>query len=288
MSPVTSARAIRHHYDVGNAFYALWLDPTLTYSCALWDGDGDLAEAQVRKLDWHLDRVGAARADRLLDIGCGWGSLMDRATTHYHVGRAVGLTLSANQARWIADRGMDRVEVRSESWTDHIPAETYDAIVSIGAFEHFATSEQTAAEKVDGYRRFFTFCHHALRRGGSLSLQTITYEDADRRTVSPYLAEHVFPESELPHLDEVIRGLSGLFEIDVLCTHRADYARTVRHWLRNLRARRREAEALVGARRVIEYEKYLGLMIVAFHTGALNLARLTLRRRDTSRQGGWQ
>src|ERR1700750_415005 len=80
-----SEAAIQHHYDVSNAFYALWLDETMTYSCALWnedDGPGDLADAQRRKLDFHLDAAGAARGRRLLDIGCGWGSLMDRALNH--------------------------------------------------------------------------------------------------------------------------------------------------------------------------------------------------------------
>ncbi len=74
--------AIRHHYDVSNAFYALWLDPSLTYSCALWnDGDAleDLGEAQRRKLDFHLAASGASRARHILDIGCGWGSLLERA-----------------------------------------------------------------------------------------------------------------------------------------------------------------------------------------------------------------
>jgi hypothetical protein len=104
-----TAAAIQHHYDVSDAFYALWLDPTLTYSCALWqDGDDadDLAAAQLRKLDYHLACAGAPRARRILDIGCGWGSLLERALMQPHIETATGLTLSATQFAHIRARAM--------------------------------------------------------------------------------------------------------------------------------------------------------------------------------------
>src|ERR1700722_2228177 len=97
--------AIQHHYDVSNAFYALWLDETLTYSCALWredDDPDDLLAAQRRKLDYHLDAAGISRARHVLDIGCGWGSLLERALTYAQVETGTGLTLSEAQFQYIA------------------------------------------------------------------------------------------------------------------------------------------------------------------------------------------
>ena len=89
-----SAEAIQAHYDTGNAFYRLWLDPTRTYSCALWDEADALEEAQIDKLDYHIEQAQAAGTGQVLDIGCGWGSLLERLTTAHGVERAVGLTLS--------------------------------------------------------------------------------------------------------------------------------------------------------------------------------------------------
>src|SRR5438874_3944026 len=93
-----SAGAIQHHYDVGNPFYELWLDPTLTYSCARWEPGDALEEAQIRKLDLIIGLGGASGKARVLDIGCGWGSCLDRLVRHHRVGEAVGLTMSRSQA----------------------------------------------------------------------------------------------------------------------------------------------------------------------------------------------
>ena len=275
-----SAAAIQHHYDVGNDFYGLWLDPTRTYSCGLWYGDEDLSTAQINKIDWHLKNVGGGEVRRLLDVGCGWGSTLKRAVEHYRVREAVGLSLSMEQVRWCREHSVPEANVRLENWLDHQPASPYDGIVSIGAFEHFARLDQSPKEKLDGYRHFFAFCHGCLRSGGRLSLQTITYENATRKQFSPFFAETIFPESDLPHMFEIAQAVFGLFEIEIWRNDRAHYARTLRHWLDNLRSRRKEAAAIAGADKVSQYEKYLALMIVAFHTGTMNLARISMRRID--------
>lgn len=279
-SPGASAEAIRHHYDLGNDFYALWLDPGMFYSCALWrDGaeDEDLATAQLRKVDWHLDHAAAAGASRLLDVGCGWGSLLARATGAYRVKHAVGLTLSQAQAEWIEGRRLPNVDVRVESWADHVAEVPYDAIVSIGAFEHFARLDQSPADKVEGYRRFFQCCHDALQATGRLSLQTITYGTADRKDFSPFFASEIFPQSDLPHLTDIAEAVRDTFEIVELRNDRQHYARTLRLWLANLRAHKGTATELVGSESVARYERYLGMMIVAFHTGTMNLCRIAMR-----------
>jgi cyclopropane-fatty-acyl-phospholipid synthase len=279
--PGASAEAIQWHYDVGDEFYSLWLDPGRTYSCALWHRDDeDLSSAQRNKLDWHLEHAAARGAARLLDVGCGWGSLLRRAVEHHEVRHAVGLSLSAAQTAAIEDARMPNVEVRLESWAEHAATAPYDAIVSIGAFEHFARLDQDEAAKLDGYRRFFKFCRDVLRPGGRLSLQTITYENADRSKFSRFFAERIFPESDLPHLAEIAQAIRGSFEIEVLRNDRRHYERTLRHWLANLRGSRQAAIEAVGDATVEAYERYLALMIVGFHTGAMNLTRVAMRRVD--------
>ena len=147
--------AIQHHYDVSDAFYALWLDETLTYSCGLWhegDDPDDLLAAQRRKLDYHLHAAGISRACHVLDIGCGWGSLLEQALTYAQVETATGLTLSEAQFQHIAARARAGMRIRKESWTSHQPMTKYGSIVSIGAFEHFASPGDTTAEKIGLYQ----------------------------------------------------------------------------------------------------------------------------------------
>jgi cyclopropane-fatty-acyl-phospholipid synthase len=276
--PGATAAAIQRHYDIGNEFYFLWLDPSYTYSCALWYADEDLDTAQINKIDWHLEHCGAKGVGRLLDVGCGWGALLRRATETYGVGHAVGLSLSAEQNRWIDQLQLPKVEVHLENWAAHTPSAPYDAIVSVGAFEHFARLDQSIEQKLAGYRAFFAFCHRNLKPHSRLSLQTITYENSDRSDFSRFFADKIFPESDLPHLAEIVESARGLFEIEILRQDRAHYARTARAWLNNLRARSAEATALVGAETVETYKKYLGLLVVGFHTGTMNLARIGMRR----------
>ncbi|WP_181782871.1 SAM-dependent methyltransferase [Pseudonocardia pini] len=259
-----SAEAIRHHYDVGDDFYRLWLDPTLSYSCAWRTGDESLEEAQEHKLRLHLEAAGART--RLLDVGCGWGGLLARAGVP-----AVGLTLSDAQAAYVRGLGFD---VRLEDWRDHTPTEPYDGIVSIGAFEHFAG---LGTDKVAVYREFFTRCRGWLTGGGALSLQTIAYAAMDPSEASSFMQQEVFPDAELPTLAEITAAAEGVLEITALSNGRLDYAWTCSEWARRLKARRAEARELVGAETVARYERYLTLSSVGFRMGRLALYRITLR-----------
>src|SRR5262245_624475 len=165
-----SEAAIQYHYDVSNAFYALWLDETLTYSCGLWgaaDDPDDLLAAQQRKIDYHLDAAGISRARHVLDIGCGWGSLLERALEHAQVETATGLTLSEAQFQHVAARARAGLRIRKESWISHQPTTKYDSIVSIGAFEHFASPGDSTAEKVRLYWEFFRKCRSWLTPEGA-------------------------------------------------------------------------------------------------------------------------
>jgi cyclopropane-fatty-acyl-phospholipid synthase len=167
-----SSEAIEHHYDVGNEFYRLWLDETMTYSCALWAEGDTLERAQLRKLDHLIEGARAGGADRVLDVGCGWGALLVRLVELHGVKHATGLTLSRAQAEAVAALQDERIDVRVENWAEHEPGERYDAIISIGAFEHFARFGMTRRERVAAYRKFFAFCWELLPPGGRLVLQT--------------------------------------------------------------------------------------------------------------------
>jgi cyclopropane-fatty-acyl-phospholipid synthase len=272
-----SAEAIQAHYDVSNSFYQLWLDRTMTYSCALWDEADDLEAAQVAKLDLHLQQSRARGAGRLLDVGCGWGALLARATSEFGVQKAVGLTLSQEQFDWAGEHPAAGVEVRLEAWQQHQPEAPYDAIVSIGAFEHFVKPGLAREDKVRAYRSFFAWCHEHSNDDAWLSLQTIAYEDYDERVPNEFVKE-IFPESDLPRLAEIAEAMQGLYEVVTLRNDRAHYAKTLQVWLSNLRRRRAEVEALGGEALYRKYEKYLGIFVVGFHLGTVNLTRFSARR----------
>jgi cyclopropane-fatty-acyl-phospholipid synthase len=273
-----SAAAIQAHYDVGNAFYRLWLDPGMVYSAALWDSPDDtrdLAWAQRNKIEFHLRNAGVPPATSLLDIGCGWGGVLRRGL-ELGATRAVGLTLSEEQAAHVCALGLPGAEVRLESWQDHKPDAPYGAIISIGAFEHFTRPDDDAARKIAVYRDFFGACRSWLEKDTRLSLQTIAYGRLRRDDPNVKLMSQIFPDSDLPRLEEIVAAAEGLFEIARLRNDRADYARTCETWANSLRERRAEAIALVGKEQTQRYERYLKLSSYGFWTGNLWLLRLRL------------
>jgi cyclopropane-fatty-acyl-phospholipid synthase len=273
-----AAAAIRHHYDVGNDFYRLWLDRSLTYSCALREAQDDTLEtAQERKLRFHLDAVRADRASSVLDVGCGWGAILERLAGRYRVERSVGLTLSEEQADFVRRRGYPGVDVRTEDWMHYEPGARFDGIISIGAFEHFATPEDSVAEKIRRYRDFFTRCRDWLNDGGGvLSLQTIAYANMSREDASPFIQQSIFPHADLPTLAEIATAAEGVFEVRSMRNDRLDYAWTCEEWARRLRLRRAEATRLVGPDVVARYERYLKLSALGFRMGKICLLRLVL------------
>jgi len=282
----TAAAAIRYHYDVGNAFYRLWLDPSLSYSCAMPAGPDDTLEAaQNRKIDYHLRAIGlgpnADRARAVLDIGCGWGAVLRRLVSDHGVARAVGLTLSDEQAanlRTGADAGgVPGAEVHVRDWRDYTPAEPFDGIISIGAFEHFALPEDTSAEKIARYREFFTRTREWLRADGALSLQTIAYANMSREQASAFIQQEIFPAADLPTLAEIAAAAEGVLETRLVRNDRLDYAWTCEQWATRLRARRAEATELVGPEVVARFERYLRMSALGFRMGKICLYRLVFR-----------
>jgi cyclopropane-fatty-acyl-phospholipid synthase len=269
-----SETAIRAHYDVSNEFYRLWLDETMTYSCAMWDISATLEEAQLRKLDFHIDQARAESVGRVLDIGCGWGSLMRRLSDR-GAREVVGLTLSTAQADYIRNLGISGASVAVQDWRDHSVDSPYDSLISVGAMEHFVRPELSTPERVGVYRDFFASCKSWLRSGQWMSLQTSTYGEGQ---FTHGAISSIFPESDLPRLNEILQAIAGQFELVSLRNDRSDYSRTCRAWLDRLRSKRALAVELVGEQTVAHYESFLAASSRGLDAGVFNLLRMQLRR----------
>jgi cyclopropane-fatty-acyl-phospholipid synthase len=282
-----SAEAIAFHYDVGTDFYSLWLDPLLVYSAARWRGPLDrgpspvrsLEEAQLAKLDFHLDAVRPAECRTLLDIGCGWGALLKRALDRGFE-RCTGLTLSADQAAHVDAQRWPGVDVRRESYEVYAPADPVDAIVSIGAFEHFVRPGYEPAHKLGVYRSFFERCRGWLRKDGVLSLQSICWGYVDRAYAAKAVPTWVFPDSDLPWPSEVFEAANPVFDVIYAESRGEDYALTLREWLRRLRARKAEIIGAHGDKLFDHYEKYLRRCTYAFENKTVTLMRFVMARRS--------
>lgn len=278
-----SAESIQHHYDVSNEFYSSWLDESMTYSCGLWQSNDDcLSAAQTRKIDYLTSLSGAGGRERVLDIGCGWGSVMQRLVAEHGVKHVTGLTLSAAQARFVQDQNDPRLEVRVQDWADFVPDAPYDAAISVGALEHFVKFGWERSKKVAAYRRFFEKCHESLKPGAGMALQTIGKgnvaldEQGLRDTL--FIVQHIFPESDPPRLAEILQATEKLFEVKSVVNHREHYARTCSAWLERLQANRTQAAEVTGPEKVEAYETYLKASIRQFRLGHANLYRISLWR----------
>lgn len=284
---VPEVDAIRHHYEVSNDFYRLLLGPTMMYSGGYWEeGEGltqALDEAQERKLDRFVELAGAAGAGRVLDIGCGWGTMLNRATSVHGVREGVGLTLSRTQERFVASLDNPRITARVESWEDHVADEPYDAAFCINALEHFVSSELPPRERAKKFRVFFQKVAANLRPGARLVLHTMTAEalPMNRRLLDDlkFLQRSEFENCHIPHLHELAGGAEGLFDVVEIVNERESFAVACRAWLELLAARRDEAVALEGEEVVARFERYLDIFAYTLEDRFFNNFRITVARR---------
>ena len=288
-----SAPAVQSHYDVSNDFYRLWLGPTMMYTSGMWssadDTPADLDSANRRKIDFFAARVVPSPGAVVLDVGCGWGGNLRRLVEHHAVRAAIGLTLSPAQQQWVCEQPIPGAEVRLEDWNDHDADGRYDALLSYGAFEHFARDGTTRVERVNAYRRFFARCFEWLKPDGRIGLETIAHDDAPD-TASPLgrgplgdVVLNIFPESICPHLSELVLGFEPYFEVELLRSDAADFARTCRLWHLALRVHEAQAIALVGAETVQRFRRYLVSSEIQFRTRGLTNYRVVLQRRPALR-----
>lgn len=280
-----SAEAIRHHYDIGNDYWRLMLGPSYTYSAAMWmDPSESLEVAQQRKIDWHMTSAGVQNAKSVLEVGCGWGTILTALSQKEKIERIVGLTLSDAQAELLNNASLPNVEVLVRNWAKYEPQETFDSIISIGAFEHFAKHTETQEQKIAVYRDFFERCKKWLNPNGRLSLQTISFGNMKREDANDFMYTEIYPESDLPYLADIVEAVDGLFEVVAVRNDRLDYARSYDEWYTNLRERRDEAVEMMGEEEVIRFEKFYKMGSIGMRMNKIGLLRFCLRPISTN----WQ
>jgi cyclopropane-fatty-acyl-phospholipid synthase len=277
------AAAIAHHYDVSNGFYRLVLGPSLTYSCAVWeDPSFNLEDAQAAKHELVCTKLGLEEGMRLLDVGCGWGGMLIHAAERHGVS-AVGVTLSRPQAELARERvaaaGLaGRIDVRLVDYRDLV-GERFDAISSIGMFEHVGLSQ---------FGVYFGRLRELLRPGGRLLNHGIGRPPghATRFGRRGFVDRYVFPDGELHELGAVVSVLQAAgLEARHMDSLREHYALTLRAWVANLEASWAEAVAEVGAPRARIWRLYMAGSALGFEAGRLQVHQVLAVRSARGRSG---
>jgi cyclopropane-fatty-acyl-phospholipid synthase len=259
-------RAVRHHYDVSNDFFALFLDESMTYSCAVWDrGATTLEEAQFAKLDMVCRKLDLKAGDYVLDVGSGWGSFARHAAREYGA-RVLGITLSPPQAelarRKALEAGLaDRIEFQVRDYRD-LPAEEFDAVSSIGMVEH------VGSRNIDAY---MANLHAILKPGGRLLNHGIARVRHGDPEAGPFSERYVFPDGAPLHLSRVILAMENArYVIDHVEGLHGNYERTLAAWTRNLESDLPRAIELAGEERVRVWQLYLRAARNGFETRFLS------------------
>jgi cyclopropane-fatty-acyl-phospholipid synthase len=269
------AAAIRYHYDVGNEFFALFLDESMTYSCAIFSrGAQTLEEAQRTKLDLVASKLELKPGMRLLDVGCGWGSFAIHAAQH-HGATVTGLTLSPSQAelarKKVAQAGLsEQVEIRVADYRE-LPGGSFDAIASIGMSEHVGESQ------IDRYAKSL---FALLRPGGVLLNHAIAALDPEYDSLDDeFSMRYVFPDGEALPLSRVQLAVERAgFHVDQVEGFREDYSRTLRDWTERLDQHLERAEQLAGVQRTRIWRLYLRAARHGFDTAITAVYQVCARR----------
>jgi cyclopropane-fatty-acyl-phospholipid synthase len=271
--------AVTHHYDVGNDFYEIVLGPSMTYSCAYWARPDDptysLEDAQRDKLELICRKLGLGSGMRLLDVGCGWGSLVVHAAREHGV-QAVGITLSQEQAEYarkrVVDEGIaDLVDIRVQDWRDAVD-QPFDAIASVGMAEHLGS------ERWGEYARAL---HGLLVPGGRLLNHQIVRRPGPDRPGRTFIGAFVFPDGELLPLSDVVAAIeSADLEVRDVESLREHYGRTLRRWVNNLERQWDRAVAFAGSGRARVWRLYMTASALSFDAGRIGVAQVLAVRRQ--------
>lgn len=300
------ASAIAHHYDVSNDFYRLVLGPSLVYSCAVWsDASMTLEDAQQQKLELVCRKLGLTEGMRLLDVGCGWGSMVLHAAKHHGV-RAVGVTLSSEQAdlarKRVAEAGLtDRIEIRVQDYRD-VHDGPFDAISSIGMFEH--VGRRRMEEYIRDLHALLVpkgrLLNHAISRPGypqpdsfvgrtrqlGRRLSNAIGSDHTTKVESALIERYVFPDGELHEVGTVVSMLQeNGFEVRHVESLREHYDLTLQQWVRNLEAEWDDAARLVGEGRARVWRLYMAASAVNFRLGGIGIDQVLAVRSDHGDSG---
>ncbi|MGI5450118.1 class I SAM-dependent methyltransferase [Streptomyces sp. CA-243310] len=276
--------AISHHYDVGNEFYERVLGPSMVYSCAYWRPGGTLEEAQRDKLDLVCRKLALEPGQRLLDVGCGWGSMALHAAREYDV-QVTGITLSREQAAYarkrVAEEGLaDRIEIRIQDYRD-VKDGPYDAISSIGMAEH------VGAER---YREYARTLHALLRPGGRLLNHQIARPpepDEEAYRINEFIDAYVFPDGELSPVGGTVGELERAgFEVRDVEALREHYALTLRAWVARLERHWDEAVRLTSPGRARVWRLYMAASALGFEHNRLGVNQVLAVRPGPRAESG--
>ncbi|MEU2286029.1 class I SAM-dependent methyltransferase [Streptomyces sp. NPDC013178] len=281
----TDRRAISHHYDVGNDFYELVLGPSMVYSCAYWESpDGTLEDAQRDKLELVCRKLALTPGRRLLDVGCGWGSMAIHAAREHGVS-VVGITLSQEQAAYarkrVADAGLtDKVEIRVQDYRD-VTDGPYDAISSIGMAEHVGAAR---------YLEYANALYGLLKPGGRLLNHQIARrpqrDETDYR-VDEFIDAYVFPDGELAPVGSTVTQLERAgFEVRDVESIREHYALTLRRWVARLEADWARAVQLTSPGRARVWRLYMAASALAFEGNRIGVNQVLAVRTPPSGTSG--
>ncbi|MCC8127930.1 MAG: cyclopropane-fatty-acyl-phospholipid synthase family protein [Clostridiales bacterium] len=291
-------KEVTSHYDIGNDFYRLWLDETMSYSCGYFPEENiSLFDAQVGKTDHILEKLQLKPGMKLLDIGCGWGFLLKRAAEHYDV-KGVGITLAKEQYRQLSEEihsahMEDRLEVHlmdyrdlaelnqapsdeegghfasgNRLWNELCAGECFDRVVSVGMIEHVGR---------DNYDEFFNCVDQVLKPGGLFLLHFISA--LEEHSGDPWIRKYIFPGGVIPSLREIISLLPEVrfYTLDVESLRR-HYVRTLECWRENFSAHRLEITQKFGENFTRMWDLYLASCAAAFHHGVVDLHQILLSK----------
>lgn len=282
-SPERDAEAIHHHYDVSNRFYELVLGPSMTYTCAVFPTENaTLEEAQYEKYDLIARKLNLQPGQRLLDVGCGWGGMVRHAAQHYGV-KALGVTLSREQAEWGAQRikeeGLDDLaEVRFMDYRD-VTETGFDAVSSIGLTEHIG---------IANYPAYFSFLRDKLRPQGRLLNHCITRSHNRKEGTGAFIDRYVFPDGELTGSGRIIAEAQNAgLEVQHEENFRVHYAKTLAGWNRNLRENWDECVAEVGEATARVWGLYIAGSRMGFETNEIQLHHVLASRNDDDNVSGF-
>ncbi|WP_409471637.1 class I SAM-dependent methyltransferase [Streptomyces sp. HC307] len=278
-------RAISHHYDVGNDFYELVLGPSMVYSCAYWEDAGStLEQAQRDKLELICRKLALKPGQRLLDVGCGWGSMAIHAAREHDVS-VVGITLSQEQAAYarkrVADEGLtDMVEIRVQDYRD-VGDGPYDAISSIGMAEHVGAQR---------YLEYADVLHRLLKPGGRLLNHQIARRPQREEStyhVDEFIDSYVFPDGELQPIGSTVTQLERAgFEVRDVESIREHYALTLRRWVANLEADWTRAVKLTSPGRARVWQLYMAASALSFERNRIGVNQVLAVRTPESGASG--
>ena len=274
LNPKNQRQQVASHYDLGNDFYKLWLDETMSYSCGYFAReDATLFEAQVGKADHILKKLHLKPGMTLLDIGCGWGFLLERAVLHYGV-HGVGITLSEEQYKKIQEDIREkklegRMEVRLMDYRElEKSGMTFDRVVSVGMLEHVGRGN---------YDTFLEQVRDVLMPGGLFLLHYISAQK--EHGGDPWIRKYIFPGGVIPSFREIVELLPDydLYTLDVESLRR-HYTKTLLCWRENFQKNRSRIQNMQGEEFTRMWELYLASCAAAFHNGIIDLHQILVSK----------